>query len=54
MALVEQSEYKGNAMLVLKRDVNDQYPFSFGVKKAMLILECLGDIRAFVDQHRKS
>ena len=27
--MVERSEFKGKPVLVIKRDENDQYPFSF-------------------------
>jgi hypothetical protein len=51
--IVEESEYKGNPLLVLKNDENDRYPFSFGISKAKKILECIDDIKAFVDKHDK-
>lgn len=38
--------YKGSATLSL--DSDSKYPFTFGVKKARLILECLPQIQAFV------
>jgi len=53
MAIVEESEYKGNPVLVLKNTDEDRYPFSFGVKKAKLMLEHLEDIRKFVEKHDK-
>ncbi|GAH11599.1 unnamed protein product, partial [marine sediment metagenome] len=37
--VAERSEYKGNAMLELKWDENDNYPFRFGIRKAQLILQ---------------
>jgi len=46
--MYEQDEYKGNKMIVLKRDADDQYPFKFGVKKAQLILENIEGIKEFV------
>ncbi len=45
---VEHSEYKGNPMLVITTGKNDKYPFQFGLKKAEMILQHIGDIRAFV------
>lgn len=51
MAIVEVSEYKGNPVLTLKNDPDDRYPFTFGVKKAKLVLEHIEDIRKFVAEH---
>lgn len=48
MALVEESEFKGNPMIVLKRDDADRYPFSFGLSKAKLVLESVDAIREWV------
>jgi hypothetical protein len=46
--IAERTQYKGNPILILKNELNEKYPFSFGVKKAKLILEHIGEIRAFV------
>lgn len=51
MALVSESEYKGNPMIVLKRTEDDKFPFQFGVKKAKLVLEHIEAIRKFVNNH---
>ena len=51
--LVERSEYKGNPLLILKRDENDKYPFSFGITKAKLILESFAEIKKFVEENDK-
>lgn len=51
MAIAEESEFKGNPMLVLKNTEEDRYPFSFGLKKARLILEHIEDVKKFVDKH---
>jgi len=48
--MVERSEFKGKPILVIKRDENDQYPFSFGLSKAKLILDNLDEIRSFVEE----
>jgi hypothetical protein len=48
MAIVEESEFKGNAMIVLKRSEEDKYPFQFGLSKAKLVLEAVEQIRAWV------
>jgi len=46
--MVERGEFKGKPVLIIKRDENDQYPFSFGLSKARLILENLEEIKKFV------
>jgi len=48
---VEESEFKGNAMLVLKQGEDDKFPFQFGLKKAKLIVEHIEEIKKFVDKH---
>ncbi|HUD20698.1 MAG TPA: hypothetical protein VMQ44_01355 [Candidatus Saccharimonadales bacterium] len=53
MSIVEESEFKGNAMIVLKNDEEDKYPFQFGVKKAKLVLENIDAIKAFVEKNDK-
>lgn len=49
--IVKEDEYKGKPILVLKRNEEEKYPFSFGVAKAKSILECIDDIKAFVEKH---
>jgi len=51
MSLVEESEFKGNPMIVLKNDEEDKFPFQFGVKKAKLILENIEEIKKFVEKN---
>ena len=53
MAIVEESEYKGNPMIVLKNGDDDRYPFQFGMKKAKLVIEHIEDIKKFVKKHDK-
>lgn len=48
MALVSEGEFKGNAMIILKRIEDDPYPFQFGLNKAKLMLEAVEEIRAWV------
>lgn len=50
MAIVEFDEYKGNKLIVLKRDENDPYPFKFGKGKARLIIEHFDDIKKFAEE----
>ena len=54
MAIVERSEFKGKPMLVIKRNEDDKYPFSFGMSKAKLILENLEEIKKFVEENSQS
>ncbi|MBF0493448.1 MAG: hypothetical protein HQM15_11815 [Deltaproteobacteria bacterium] len=54
MAIAEESEYKGNPMIVLKNSEEDKYPFQFGIKKAKLVLEHIEDVKKFVQKHDKS
>ena len=49
--MVELSEFKGKPVIILKRDENDKYPFSFGMNKARLILENLEAIQKFVAEN---
>ena len=49
--MVEWSEFKGRPILVLKRNKDDQYAFSFGVSKARLILDHLEEIEKFVEDN---
>lgn len=46
--MVERSEYNGKPIIVLRRDENDKFPFSFGLVKARLILENIEEIKKFV------
>ncbi len=48
--MVERSEFKGKPVLVIKRTEDDQFPFSFGISKAKLILENIEEIKKFVSE----
>ncbi len=50
MSMVEFGEYKGNKLIILKRDENDKFPFSFGKGKARLIVENFEEIKKFVEE----
>lgn len=49
--MIEKSEYKGKPIIVIKRDEEDKYPFSFGLSKAKLILENIEEIKKFVEEN---
>lgn len=53
MAEISRTEFKGKPVLVIKRDADDKYPFSFGLTKAKLILENLEEIKRFVEDNAK-
>jgi hypothetical protein len=53
MAIVELGEFKGNKMIVLKRNPEDKFPFQFGVSKAKLVIEHIEDIKKFVAENGK-
>lgn len=49
----EISEFKGRKVLVLKggNEKDDKFPFTFGVKKAKLIVDNFGEIKKFVEEN---
>ena len=49
--IVDRTEYKGQPVLILKRNENDKYPFSFGLSKARLIIEGFEEIKKFVAEN---
>ncbi len=51
--IVERGEFKGKPVLILKRDEEDKYPFSFGMTKAKLIVENIEEIKKFVAENSK-
>ncbi len=53
MAEISRTEFKGKPVLVIKRDAEDKYPFSFGLTKAKLILENIEEIKRFVEENEK-
>ena len=48
----EEDEFKGNKLVVLKRNEDDNYPFRFGYGKASLIVEHIEDIKKFVKENK--
>ena len=51
--MVERSEFKGKPIIILKRSEDDQYPFSFGLSKARLIVEHIDAIKKFVEENNQ-
>lgn len=49
--MIERGEYKGKPLLIIKRNEEDKYPFSFGLGKARLILENIEEIKKFVEEN---
>ncbi|MDD2751730.1 MAG: hypothetical protein PHN59_01175 [Candidatus Omnitrophica bacterium] len=49
--MIERGEYKGKPLLIIKRNEEDKYPFSFGLSKAKLILENIEEIKKFVQEN---
>ncbi|MDD4909638.1 MAG: hypothetical protein PHR44_03040 [Candidatus Omnitrophica bacterium] len=49
--MIEKSEFKGKPVIILKRNEEDKYPFSFGLSKARLILENMEEIKRFVEEN---
>ena len=49
-SIVERGEYKGKPLIILKRNEEDRFPFSFGITKAKLILENIEAIKKFVEE----
>jgi hypothetical protein len=50
--VVEFGEFKGNKMLILKRDAEDSFPFQFGKGKAKLIVENFEAIKKFAEEEQ--
>lgn len=48
--VVEYGEFKGNKMIILKRNDNDNFPFQFGKGKARLIVENMEAIKKFAEE----
>jgi hypothetical protein len=51
MPLVEEGEYKGSPVLILKTTEEDRFPFQFGLRKAKMVLDHIDDIKNFVKKH---
>ncbi len=51
--LVEIGQFKGNAVISLRRTPDDLKPFTFGVAKAKLIMDNIDAIEKFVQDNKK-
>jgi len=51
--IAERSEFKGRPILVLKRNEEEKFPFSFGLAKAKMIIENIEEIKKFVAENEK-
>jgi len=49
--MIERGEYKGKPLIIIKRNEEDKYPFSFGLSKAKLILDNIEEIKKFVEEN---
>jgi len=47
---VEYGEFKGNKLIILKRNEQDNFPFQFGKGKAKLIVENFDAIKQFSEE----
>jgi hypothetical protein len=47
--MIEYGTFKGNKMIIIKRDENDKYPFQFGKAKAKMIIENFNEIKEFAE-----
>ena len=50
--MVTIGEFKGNAVITLKRNEDDKYGMTFGLSKAKLILEHIEDIQRFYEEYK--
>lgn len=46
--VAEITEFKGNPIISLKKDEEDKYGLTFGIRKAKLVIEHIDDIKDFV------
>lgn len=50
--IVTGTEFKGQPILVFKRNETDKFPFAIGVRKAKTIVEHFEDIRKFYEAQK--
>lgn len=46
---VEYGEFKGHKLIILKKNADDKFPFSFAKTKAKLIVENYEEIKKFAE-----
>lgn len=50
--MIEEKNWDGHPVVEFKQDEDDRFPFSFGVRKAKLILEHIIEIEKFVEENK--
>jgi hypothetical protein len=50
LMVVDYGEFKGNKLIILKRNEQDNFPFQFGKGKAKLIVENFDAIKKFSEE----
>lgn len=53
MSEAREGEYKGSPVLILSNGPEDKFPFTFGVRKARLIVDHIDDVKKFVEKHSR-
>ena len=51
--MIEKTEFKGKPVLILKRNADDKFPFSFGLGKARLVIDNFEEIKKFVAENEE-
>jgi hypothetical protein len=50
--MIEEREFRGHSILILKRSADDKYPFQFGLGKAKLIVEHYEAIKKWLEENK--
>ena len=50
MSMIEYGEFKGNKMIIIKKNEEDRFPFQFGKTKAKMIVENFEEIKKFAEE----
>ena len=48
--MIEFGEFKGKKVMIIKRQDEDRYPFTFGKAKAKMIVENFDEIKKFAEE----
>ena len=48
--MIEYGEFKGNKMIIIKKNEEDRFPFQFGKAKAKMIVENFEAIKKFAEE----